>query len=888
MAKKREDRVLERAWAHGLGPRLLVHLGRVRFCFKHAISYRTDHEQSSAQRVTKTGASNPTTPVIPSGSSAAFTTSKSTSTFFDTPITNGPFDPAKYGKPKSARNVSTPARLLSHEHSYSNSGKATPASQGSEYVELTPRISSTSSKSARVTTTDSTTASKDFEKSSKVQNGVIAPHLAVKVSGTSQAQIQDRYKVTVEKSGVDADAVKAISPAFRLRLSHSYSPIPNPTVTFSSTSQALVVRSASVPARRTRPVTKGRPRINIYARSDLEVNEMSNSIQGSGFSSVAAAASLNESPHDKLKRLQQSAIIKHNVKMRRRHQDDTACSAILALIRQPLEPQVIAAVEYRVKHYAQIGTENIPPTAPVGIEPDWPKEELNRNQIRGQSIGDWDASAEVDKAVVLRKADPRWCTNAEVRAPVQRANSNAWGSGPSTSTEVEAGSRESLPGGENQHVTKVKCLRRLESPLVGWDGKMQPPPVDWADRPRFDNDSVDFHCAVNNWNEKLLNKMDREMHFNARDEESYSDPSYHADGLGFVCLNAEVNQRNAEHYGYTSEMMKEADECPLLSREPLSRADFEAVSTVAGNDPTTVRLLEETTEILVQRWIGQNGWLKDKVVPSRKLLAPPSHYQATMSTDTPEIRISLRPATLADIPGMTRIYNWYVENSSKTTEFETIPESDMRGRLDDVRGNKLPFIVAVARSRARGSARVANSYNPSARHDNRNGHPITNTNPGYRGLTEEENIIGWACASDLTAADYVERITSELELYVSPDYRQLGVGKALMDKLLESCDRGYMRVGRYDWRCADELQHLYSSGGGRDLHKLYFVIRKWSNPIKTLTHGVDPKKRKANGAASKVDDQEDEWDSWLGKWMESWGFEVEGMLKKVGAKKGRL
>ena len=363
------------------------------------------------------------------------------------------------------------------------------------------------------------------------------------------------------------------------------------------------------------------------------------------------------------------------------------------------------------------------------------------------------------------------------------------------------------------------------------------------------------------------------------------DPSNHADGLGLVSATTTVTAANAEYYGYAAE--SEVKQL-VQNSVPVTEEDLACVSIVNMNEPTTAALVDETTETLVQRWIGQKGWLKDKRVPlARKprLIAPPSHYRAVIVPEAPEIRISLRPATISDIPGMTRIYNWHVENGPKTTEFDTIPESDMRGRFDDVRSNKLPFIVAVARNRVRGLG-ASGGRRTNARNVPSNWHPISNTNPTYQGMTEEEAVVGWVCASDFTASDYVERITAECELYVAPRARQYGVGKALMDKLLEACDRGYIKQGSYDWRCAPDLQHLYSGGGGRELHKLYFIIRKWNKPIKALTNGDHG--RAGAEVNQKANDDDDEWNDWLKEWMDSWGFEVEGVLKQVGAKNGRL
>jgi hypothetical protein len=145
-------------------------------------------------------------------------------------------------------------------------------------------------------------------------------------------------------------------------------------------------------------------------------------------------------------------------------------------------------------------------------------------------------------------------------------------------------------------------------------------------------------------------------------------------------------------------------------------------------------------------------------------------------------------------------------------------------------------------------------------------------------MSEDESVIGWACAQDWTASDYVERISVELEVYVAADARRQGVGRCLMDKLMDACDRGHIQKGGYDFVCAPEKAHLYNSGGGRDLHKLYFIVRTWSTPRKAARFG--------KGTAATQPDEEGEL-GWLKEWLASWNFEVEGVLKQAAAKNGR-
>ena len=261
-------------------------------------------------------------------------------------------------------------------------------------------------------------------------------------------------------------------------------------------------------------------------------------------------------------------------------------------------------------------------------------------------------------------------------------------------------------------------------------------------------------------------------------------------------------------------------------------------------------------------------------------------HQATDNDNTPELNIYLRPACRNDIRQMTRIYNWYIDNSSKPTERDQITDADMRQRYDIVTDAKFPLIVAVEKTRnPKASKRTTRAL--------QNPHPIQNTNPTYSGMIEEERIVGWACAQDFTFAEYVERISAELEIYVAPEVRRRGVGRCLLDKLIDATDRGYLKRGGYSFHCASEQMHLYETGGGRELHKLYLVLRKFSSPRKSsqsMKKGVNGESRSKSGPHGdmrQAECREDDSVEWLRDWLQTFGFKVEGMLMEAGAKDGR-
>ena len=162
----------------------------------------------------------------------------------------------------------------------------------------------------------------------------------------------------------------------------------------------------------------------------------------------------------------------------------------------------------------------------------------------------------------------------------------------------------------------------------------------------------------------------------------------------------------------------------------------------------------------------------------------------------------------------------------------------MRNRLNECLSSKLPFIVAVSRE-----------------HKN------------LRRLKGSEKIVGFASATDFSQPNLTERISAELEVYVHPDWTRYGVGRTLVDKLLESTDRGHLRTTTATFTCDPDIKHLYSAGGGRDLNVLIFIIRHFKNP--------------KHGAGEDI--------SHLKQWLiNEFDFEESGCIKGAGTKFKRL
>jgi len=146
----------------------------------------------------------------------------------------------------------------------------------------------------------------------------------------------------------------------------------------------------------------------------------------------------------------------------------------------------------------------------------------------------------------------------------------------------------------------------------------------------------------------------------------------------------------------------------------------------------------------------------------------------------------IRPASLADLPAITEIYNEAVLTTTATFDTNPKSEADRKEWFDD--------------------------------HDNR--HPIV--------VAELEGVvIGWASLSRwserLAYAD-----TAEISLYVKSEYRGLGVGRQLISKIVEAGQRAELRTVIARIADGNEVSiHLHKTVGFEHIGVMRQVGRKF-------------------------------------------------------------
>lgn len=500
----------------------------------------------------------------------------------------------------------------------------------------------------------------------------------------------------------------------------------------------------------------------------------------------------------------------------------------------------------------------------------------------------------------------RWAVKDEMKAEKIEAGSNDWGSAiPSDATRASNVSDESFG----------KLLRNQEpaahEPLCDWQGEMIPPPADWAERPRYNNNNPEFKAQFKSYiqeTQRLQERFSSGVPMKCVPESLLQDEDkmkrLHPDGISMVDRSMTIGIENAHLYGYADQ-----PEDTVKYAQPLNDSEYEAECGLDSDDEGNASFdRAETTESLVTNWNmhlanARGEALRVGLVPNNKTLTvsgknefsnteevPVEKTSFTNADDdeeeleagpltVPKLNIYLRPATRADLSELTRIYNWYIHNSSQPAELTAIDESAMLSRMEFCATSKLPFIVAAKKSQKNTRPIPLMDDEELSRRL-----LLPKTHKQHIALTRIKNLAGFCCANDFTQPDFVEHIAADIELYVDAEHHRLGVGRCLMDKMLQICDHSHQLSMDVPFHCDQEYRHLYGPGGNRNLHKICILLRKWHTP-KPVTINVQGKRKSRKLAFAKT--AENDYGQWMKEWFESFGFEEEGYLKKMGAKKGR-
>ncbi len=108
--------------------------------------------------------------------------------------------------------------------------------------------------------------------------------------------------------------------------------------------------------------------------------------------------------------------------------------------------------------------------------------------------------------------------------------------------------------------------------------------------------------------------------------------------------------------------------------------------------------------------------------------------------------MKIRPATLSDIPAITRIYADAVRHGTASFELEPPDEAEMTRRMNALLAGKFPYLVAEIEGAVAGYAYAS----------------LYRTRPAYR-------------------------FTVENSVYVTPEMHRRGIGRKLLERLIDAC-----------------------------------------------------------------------------------------------------
>jgi phosphinothricin acetyltransferase len=157
--------------------------------------------------------------------------------------------------------------------------------------------------------------------------------------------------------------------------------------------------------------------------------------------------------------------------------------------------------------------------------------------------------------------------------------------------------------------------------------------------------------------------------------------------------------------------------------------------------------------------------------------------------------MELRPASLAEIPAIQTIYAHHVLHGLASFEIEPPSAAEMCRRFESVAGGGYPYLVAV----------------------------------------EGESVLGYAYASAYrTRPGY--RYTVEDSVYVAPSHVGRGIGRKLLGRLIEECERrGYRQmlavIGDSANSASIELHRACGFAHGGTLRSVGLKFGRWVDSV---------------------------------------------------------
>ena len=270
---------------------------------------------------------------------------------------------------------------------------------------------------------------------------------------------------------------------------------------------------------------------------------------------------------------------------------------------------------------------------------------------------------------------------------------------------------------------------------------------DWDGRPGFRNDSAFFQGALN-WMERCV-------------KEAFEDP-INFDTSHPLYISGEAGPTGTDHFlldpiALENHHTERPDDGFTLNPKNSEQTAFKASQVVT-------KLFHEKKEMDRAKRRERRKAREAFNASARAYIPPPNLY-------VPKINMYLRPATEKDMQQVSDIYNHHVNNGPVATDVISTTRDDWVARWRLTEGQQhLPFVIAVCKSK-----RTSSTSRQKHRHN----------------ALPEENIVGFSWAEDYLGMNTTYGGTVELHTYVHPGHLRMGIGKNLVDIILEAVDCGH-------------------------------------------------------------------------------------------------
>lgn len=217
---------------------------------------------------------------------------------------------------------------------------------------------------------------------------------------------------------------------------------------------------------------------------------------------------------------------------------------------------------------------------------------------------------------------------------------------------------------------------------------------------------------------------------------------------------------------------------------------------------------DRTSEDLIMEKVARNPASK-----SRKKSLPQKAYQDAILAVEEDLRrkpmrpmmghqypvaeaVSFRPAVGADMGAVTKIYNEEVMGAGMVPDSSPVPAGHLQQILQVCQANMKPFVVAM--KNANRLADVSNwpdrmAFEDWMRLKRVQGEPV-----------DKEEVVGFAFLSPfdygIWANEGNARYSVRIRCFVSPKHRRHGIGRALVDLMLQMTVTGYTAKCDLDWK----------------------------------------------------------------------------------------